>query len=439
MSYYLDVLGRSFSVPDPVIVTALSGSYRAIATEIGDTRSQLSALASPQAAAEWTGLAADTFGGKIGALPGQLGKAWQSYSTVAWALSDYANQLDPVVAALRRLAYEADDAEGALRGTMIARDQVIQQGQDPQATGWNTRLQEATANVGAIEQRLCTLLAELDALSAECVTRIGQAQAEGIQNNLITDFQRYVVQDTLVPYAELQYAEGRIVLTVVYDILVKPFVDLSEDTAKFLAHPSFHTLGVALGDLATVLAIVVMVVGLAVPGLDVAAFPLLLGLSAAATASDTVAVATHEKDATWTQVGKDGFGLACIGVGRVLDAGVTRDGNLLTNASGHQYWAQWDDLATGDDARASGGALWSAGVKRAFSWEDMRSAWGQDVSLTNPLDTLTTNTGSWLRLGGEDRTYSPAAVVFQHIKFGLDRAGDALTVYDAQHLEGQLQ
>src|SRR5262249_44037446 len=125
MARYLDVLGTVFSVPDPESVAALSATFQVVAMNIGDAKSGLNALGSPQAWADWTGQSADTFAGKIGELPGQLDKAWNSYTSAAQALLNYSTRLTPVVSALSALAFEAEDAEGVLRGTITTRNQII--------------------------------------------------------------------------------------------------------------------------------------------------------------------------------------------------------------------------------------------------------------------------------------------------------------------------
>jgi ABC-type transporter Mla subunit MlaD len=192
MTRYLEILGRSVTVPDPDCVASLATGYGAVGSSIGHAKDQLTGLGSVESWAQWTGVSADEFAGKLGGLPGQLGQALDSYNTAAWALSEYASGLGPVVAALVALSYQAEEAEGTLRATQAARDQAIQQGQDPAVTGWDARLWEAETTVSELGGSLSSLLDQLESLSSQCTARIRQAEQEGIQNNLVSDFERYV-------------------------------------------------------------------------------------------------------------------------------------------------------------------------------------------------------------------------------------------------------
>ena len=175
MGSSVEILGQWITLPDPDSVASLSNRYYGVCTTLADTKSQLSAIGSPQAAARWTGLAADAFAARLGALPGELEQAWQSYNAVARALSGYSSNLRPVVAALRSLASQAEEAQGTLNATEAARDQAVRTGQESATGVWNTRLAEAKAAVSALARRRSSLLTELDQLSAECVRQIHQA------------------------------------------------------------------------------------------------------------------------------------------------------------------------------------------------------------------------------------------------------------------------
>lgn len=427
-----DVLGRMFNVPDPVAVAALARSYRGIAQEAGDAQAKLTALASPQAWGSWAGQAADTFSQKIGVLPAQLGKACESYGSVAWALTDYAAQLEPVVSALTMLVTQAADAQGALDYTVAARDRALQQGQDPQASGWDARVAAAQADVGYFGGRLSALLDQLDGLSHQCVTRIRQAQAEGIQNNAITD-----LQVAGIVTGQVVVGAAKVVENVGEDLFVHPFTKLEEDLQTFDPHRPFESIAAVSRDLASALGVVALVAGLAVPGLDAAVFPILLGLSLAATTADVGAELTHESGAKLSDLGWDALSCATSSMRQILGAGVDREGNLLQNAWGHRDVAQLHDLANGDDARVSYTALFSNGVQHTFSLEDITASWSQEVKVVNPLATLSDAASSWRYAGGDIFTHSPAGAVFQHAVFALDRAGNVHDVWDAQEEKGQ--
>ena len=127
-------------MPDPDIVASMSASYNGVCSTIADAKAQPTAIGSPQSAAQWQGQAADTFATRLGSLPGQLEQAWQSYNDVARALSGYASNLRPVIAALNSLVYQAEEAEGTLRATQSAREQAVQAGQPQAGVIWDARL-----------------------------------------------------------------------------------------------------------------------------------------------------------------------------------------------------------------------------------------------------------------------------------------------------------
>jgi uncharacterized protein YukE len=411
---YLEILGQSVPVPDPDSVAILSSQYRAVATTIGVTKSQLAGIGTAQAQAVWAGQAASAFSRKLGELPGQLEQAWQSYNTVAWALSGYASALRPVVAALSSLAYQAEEAEGTLRATVSARNQVISQGHDPVATGWNTRLWEAQAEVGQVGRRLSALLAELEGLSAQCVRAIQQAEHEGISNNLISDFDRYIVQDVAEPWADAQAWELRMLLTGLDDILLHPITGLYEDIAHFNWHTPLESLGKCFDQLGFLLGLACLLV----PGLGEAAAISFL----AAAALDAAARARHERGASW---GQAGFAMAnglLMGAGSVAGLGARADQGYLQNAFDQGDLAQMSAIKYGTDARVSGSALRGVGVQRFFSLNGIKP----DLAGDGVMTTLKDDAYSFTHLGAERYTYSPAAVTLQHVEYGFDRASDAV-------------
>ncbi len=399
MTRYLEILGQSVPVPDPDSVAILSSQYRAVATTIGDTKSQLAGIGTAQAQAVWAGQAASAFSRKLGKLPGQLEQAWQSYNTVAWALSGYASALRPVVAALSSLAYQAEEAEGTLRATVSARNQVIAQGHDPVATGWNTRLWEAQAEVGQVGRRLSALLAELEGLSAQCVREIQQAEHEGISNNLISDFDRYIVQDGRV-VLDADAKALKFLGTAADDLLVKPFADLPGLLEQWAEHPDWQTFGALLADYAAVIGIIAFFI----PG-GALLTPALLAMSAVAVGSETVAAASHEKDSSWTDVAFGVAGLGLAGAGGALSRGV--------------------DIG-GADATVSDNTLWDDGVKNFFNLDSGAPDPGEaDQSV---LANLKDQANSFVHFGAGEDLNSPAAVTFQHLEWSLARANDGLVV-----------
>jgi hypothetical protein len=431
MARYLGILGRSFTVPDPGDVASLSASYRAVCVNIEEAKGQLGALGSPQAWGEWTGLAADAFARSIGRLPGQLDQAGQSYNTAAWALSEYASGLGPVVAALSALAYQAEEAQGHLTAVTTAREQVIQQGQDPSTTGWDARQQDAQAAADELRSRLSSLLDEMNSLSAECVARIRQAQHEGIQNNPVSDFDRYVMPAATVAWHDADQAL-KVTGSVLGTLFVQPLVADVEDFRR--GDWSLENIGRTLEDVATVLGIAVLVAGLFLTGVGEVATPVLLGLSIAGTAFEGAALAEHEQGASWGQFGESFVSLGLSGTSAVLSKGLDADSDLLTQAFDQGDLGQMEQLADGTDAQASADSLWNSGLQHVFSLDDAFSG----VSVTNPVDALQDDLSSALNLGDDGLTHSPAAMNFQHVAFILDRGADAQNLaQDWSQVKGQ--
>ena len=421
MTRYLEILGQSVPVPDPDSVAILSGQYRAVATTIGDAKSQLAGIGTGQAQAIWAGQAASAFSRKLGELPGQLEQALQSYTTVAWALSGYADGLRPVVAALSSLAYQAEEAEGTLRATVNARNQVIAQGHDPVATGWNTRVSEAQAEVAQLDRRLSALLAELEGLSAQCVREIQQAEHEGISNNLISDFQRYIVQD------------GGVVLddafTVADDLLVKPFTDFYEALERWASDPTWATFGAALDACSHVLELVAVLLA-PIPGAYLVLTLASVVAGVLGGASDAAAAAEHEPGASWGQVRSDAIDLGLTALGGVFGKGAEASDSLMRGAVDQGDLGQLEALADGSDARVSAGALWGDGIKNYFSldgWTPDPSEAGQGV-----LDTYKDEAYTFLHAGADGYTNSPAAAMFQHLEWSVDGIKAIKEVLDDQ-------
>src|SRR5690348_14874706 len=193
MSSSVEILGQWITLPDPDSVASLSHRYYGVCTTIAEVKSQLSAIGSPQAAAQWTGAAAGTFATRLGSVPGQLEQAWQSCHTVAQVLAGYSSNLRPVVAALRSLANQAEEAQGTLHATQAARDQALHAGEVSTSGVWNARLEEAREAVSQVAKRRSALLAELHQLSAGCARQIRQADPEGVHQDLFSDLKRYAV------------------------------------------------------------------------------------------------------------------------------------------------------------------------------------------------------------------------------------------------------
>jgi hypothetical protein len=409
MSSSVEILGQWITLPDPDSVASLSNHYYGVSTTLADTKSQLSAIGSPQAAARWTGLAADAFADRLGALPGELEQAWQSYNAVARALSGYSTNLRPVVAALRSLAYQAEEAQGTLNATQAARDQAVRTGQESATGVWNTRLAEAKAAVSALARRRSSLVAELDQLSAECVRQIHQAGPETVHQDLLSDLKRYALDaGHLIVRAE--YDTGRFEFMVAKDLYYDPVASVVDDVKKLAKGPwTLARLGKVMSEVSGFLGLVALVIA-PIPGLDFAdgiLVPAAMGFGVAAAGFTTAARLKHEQGATWTDVAVDVGGVVLMGSGNAISQGL-----------------KLSPLADSDDAVVEGRSLWETGAKNFFNLDDPApgATIGTRVKAAFDADG---------NLGVDEDTPSSQHAI-EHVKFGLDRAGDALGVWDAQ-------
>ncbi len=409
MSSSVEILGQWITLPDPDSVASLSNRYVGVSTTLADTKSQLTAIGSPQAAARWTGLAAGAFAARLGALPGELEQAWQSYNAVARALSGYSSNLRPVVAALRSLASQAEEAQGTLNATEAARDQAVRTGPESAVAVWNTRLAEAKAAVSGLTQRRSSLHAELDQLSAECVRQIHQAGPESVHQDLLSDLKRYTLDaGHLILRAE--YDQGRFEFMVAKDLFYDPVASVVDDVKNWTKGPwTLARWGKVLEDVSGFLGLVALVIA-PIPGLDFAdgiLVPAAMGFGLAAAGATAAARVKHEKGATWTDVAVDVGGVVLMGSGNAISQGL-----------------KLSPLADSDDAVVEGKSLWETGAKNFFNLDDPApgATIGTRVKAAFDADG---------NLGVDEDTPSSQHAI-EHVEFGLDRAGDALGVWDAQ-------
>ncbi len=265
MSQYLDVLGTSFWLPDPDSAATVARDFAAIRDNIQDTQHQLQALRSSGSWSGWTGQAADTFAGRLGKLPTQLSRAHESYATVAAALSGYAGGIRPVVSALVTVAREADEAESTLRIATTELQSAQHAGDHATAAIWETRVRDDTAAVEGLRHQLKSLLSELDSLSARCVQLIGQGQHAGIENDLATDIDRYVLMDGGTAAGNFLRFEGDLgkgELRLLDSIFIQPFTKLEPDLARFVEHRNLHNGGELLQDVGDAVGAIGLVAGL---------------------------------------------------------------------------------------------------------------------------------------------------------------------------------
>jgi uncharacterized protein YukE len=457
MTRQIVILGTSVTVPDPGGVAALAGSFRDVDGSLGDLEGTLQTLTRPDAWGDWTGLAADAFGQSIGQLPGEVADIRDAYGVVSAALQEYAGQIEPVIAALTSLSYRAEDAEGTLTATRNARDQVIAQGHDPRTTGWDARLEEATAAVTSLRGQLSRLVSELDALASTCTRKIAAAEPKPEKKSLLSSLASDFMKDVADPLARAAEAVARadrevadaalaagVILAkdelrvgefvvkgaadVVEDVVIRPFADLPGDVAAFIEHPSMETFGQALGGVAGVLGVLAMI-----PGVDAIAMPLMVAFSAAAAAADWVAVAEHEPGASVMSAAEETLSFGLGGVGLVAKSAVDADSGLFQAAYDNRDLTGLDDLKDGADADASGSALWKAGLQRSFSPADIKDSMSDDFrQLKDPVGLVRSQVSGLRSFGDDGLTHSPAAVQIEHVKWAADQAGNVQTVVEDQ-------
>jgi hypothetical protein len=396
MSSSVEILGQWITLPDPDSVASLSTRCYGVCTTLADAKSQLSAIGSPQAAAQWAGSAADTFATRLGSVPGELEQAWQSYEAVARALSSYSSNLRPVVAGLRSLAYQAEEAEGTLYATQAARDQAIQAGQESAGAVWDVKLEAARAEVGELVLRRSALLAELDLLSALCVRQIRQAEPESVHQDLFSDLRRYAV-DAGRLYWRAEDDAFHFEFRMAKDFFYDPFAAVVDDVTSLTKGPwTLARLGKVLEDVSGVLSLVAFLIA-PIPGLDFAdgiLVPAAMGFGLAAAGFTAAARLKHEQGATWTDVAVDVGGVALMGSSNVIGQGLKAT-----------------DLADGPEAEVSASSLWQSGTSHFFDLTPAPDEGGVEVSASQ-------------QIAGD-------------VKTGLDLAGDALGVaYDEYQKSG---
>jgi hypothetical protein len=387
MSSSVEILGQWITLPDPDSVASLSTRYYGVCTTLADAKSQLGAIGSPQATARWTGSAADTFATRLGRVPGELEQAWQSYEAVARALSSYSSNLRPVVAGLRSLAYQAEEAERTLYATQAARDQAIQAGQESTGGVWGVKLEAARADVGLLALRRSALLTELDLLSALCVRQIRQAEPEGILQEVFSDLERYAVDAGLL-ILRSEYEKDRFEFMVAKDFFYDPVATVVGDFTHLKKGPwTLARMGKVLEDVSGVLGLVAFLIA-PIPGLDFAdsiLVPAAMGFGLAAAGFTAAARLKHEKGATWTDVAFDVGGVALMGSSNVIGQGL-----------------KMTDLDDGPEAEVSASSLWQSGTSHFVELKAAPNEAGVEVSASQ-------------QIAGD-------------VKTDLDLAGDALGV-----------
>ncbi len=376
MTVYLEIFGQSFTTPDPDSVASLSARYSGLCATIADAKAGLDGIGSPAASAGWTGQAADTFASKLSNLPGQLEQAWQSYDALARALSGYAGSLRPVVSALTSLASAAEEAEGTLSATQIAREQAIRQGEPSASTVWDARVNDAQAVVDQLKRRQSALLAELRSCSSACVRQVEQAAHESIHSDLITDLRHDLTDIGRVLWRmdddEFHFAFTAVKdlaefgFTVGKDLYFDPILDLFKDEIAFIRNPSWVNLGQYLDAISSVLAIAALV------------FPP-LGLAALAVGGLGLAAnefAAEEGEESWTDVESDAVGVALSAVS--------------------------EGLADGPAAEEAGASLWETveGSYLDFDPDDPDPAGVAQFAVDRLNDGITVVEDQWHKDGG---------------------------------------
>ena len=406
----VEILGQWINLPDPDSVASLSAHYNGVCTTIAEAKSQLSTIGSAQDRAEWTGVAAGKFATLLGRVPGELEQAWQSCNTVARALADYSSGLRPVVAAMRSLAYQAEEAQGTVRATQAAREQAIRTGQASAIVGWDVRLAEAEAAVGALGLRLSKWLGELHQLSGDCARQIRQAEPQSVHRDLLSDLERYAVDAGRLYWRaekDVYHAE----LTAAKDVFVAPFTDLYHHVRS--GHWDWEKISNVLEDISGVLGVLAIVCA-PVPGLDAVLALGAIGFGVAGTAAEGVALATHEKGASVTDLALDFAGVALGGGGRLVGQG-------LKTAR----------LADGPEANAAAKAIWRSGTKHFFSLSDPNPRapviMRKPFTAHNPLNTINDALERDANLGVKPRTVAWKHP-FENAEWDMEKAGHGVDI-----------
>jgi len=406
----VEILGQWINLPDPDSVASLSAHYDGVCTTIAEAKSQLSAIGSAQDRAEWTGVAAGKFATLLGRVPGELEQAWQSCNTVARALAGYSSGLRPVVAALRSLAYQAEEAQGTVRATQAAREQASRTGQVSAILGWDVRLAEAEAAVGVLELRLSRRLGELHQLSGDCARQIRQAEPQSVHRDLLSDLRRYAAD---AGHVGLEVAEA-----VAEDVFVAPFTDLYHDVYDdtLTMQWDWARYSNVLEDISGVLAVVALVLA-PIPGLDVVdsvLVPASIAFSVAGTFAEAVALGTHEKDASWSEFAFDVVGVAMAGGGRVISQGL-----------------KVARLADGPEAKVTANSIWQSGTKYFIKLPEsdphgpviMR----QPPTVNNPLNAIKDGLDRDAHLGVEPKT-DASQHPSERAEWGVEKVGHGLDI-----------
>ena len=264
MTHTVDVAGVIVTVPDPDVIDGLSARFQAMGDALAQASEQLAPIAAPQPVNPWTGPASEAFAQSVGSLPGHLDAARDSYHLAGTALSQYADQVRPVAAALTSLAGQAVDATGDLNATQAAHDQAFNQDPfSPDLIGLDARLNNAHAAVTGLQAQARAQHSELLHLAATCVSRIRHASPAGGKPGLLSQIGH-----------------------VAEKVVVQPFVDSVADGDKLLHHPSLANLCQELKDLTDAIGML----GLLVPPLDEILVPALIGTAAAGVGMDLLAL-----------------------------------------------------------------------------------------------------------------------------------------------------
>ena len=208
MTRTVDVAGVIVTVPDPDVIDGLSAQFQATGDALAQASEQLAPMAAPEPVNPWTGPASEAFAQTVGPLPGHLDAARDSYHSAATALSQYADQIRPVTAALTSLAGQALDAAGDLNATQAAHDQAFNQDPfSPDLIRLDARLNTAHAAVTGLQAQARAQYSELRHLAATCVSRIRNASPAGGKPGLLSKIAHVADKVVVQPFVEL--GQGR--------------------------------------------------------------------------------------------------------------------------------------------------------------------------------------------------------------------------------------
>ena len=220
----MEILGQWINLPDPDSVASLSARYDGVCTTIAETKSQLSAIGSAQdrgpGGRGWRPVSSPPCSA---ACPVSLSK--HGSPTTPWREPcRLFERLRPVVAALRSLAYQAEEAQGTVRATQAAREQAIRTGQASAIVGWDDEAGRSRGGRRRLDLRLSSWSPSCTSYPATARGRSGRPGRRASTGICCPTSRRYAVD---AGHLTLQVEKDayRVGLTLAEDSSSQPITD----------------------------------------------------------------------------------------------------------------------------------------------------------------------------------------------------------------------